>query len=67
MGNHFAASDPRRDFLRKAILALTLTGAICAPLRSARPPSQPPAPDWQTLPSNELPAGHVHRVRLQNG
>ena len=48
MGNHFAASDPRRDFLRKAILALTLTGAICAPLRSARPPSQPPAPDWQT-------------------
>lgn len=48
MGNHFAASDPGRDFLRKTILALTLTAAISAPLRSARPPARLAAPDWQT-------------------
>ena len=47
MGNHFAASNPRRNSLRKAILTLALTGAICAPLRSARPPARLAAPDWQ--------------------
>jgi len=48
MGSYFAASDPRRDFLHMAILALALTGAICAPLWSARLPARLAAPDWQS-------------------
>jgi uncharacterized protein (TIGR03435 family) len=48
MVTHFAGTDFGRKLLPNAILALTLTGAIWAPLWSARRTSQPPAPDWQT-------------------
>jgi len=49
MGTHFARTDLGRKLLPNAILAMTLTGAIWVPLRSARPPAQPlSAPDWQT-------------------
>ncbi len=48
MGTHFAGTEFGRKLFPNAILALTLMGAIWAPLWSARPRSQPQAPDWQT-------------------
>jgi hypothetical protein len=43
MGTYFAGAGPRRKSILKAILAVTLTGAVCVPLWSA----QSQTPDWQ--------------------
>ena len=48
MGTHFAGRNLGRNPLSNAILVLTLTGAIRAPLWSAQPHSRPQFPDWQT-------------------
>jgi uncharacterized protein (TIGR03435 family) len=43
VGTYLAGACPRRKSIRKGILAVVLTVAVCAPLRSA----QSQTPDWQ--------------------
>jgi uncharacterized protein (TIGR03435 family) len=50
MGIYLAGACPRRKSIRSGILAVVLTGAVCAPLRSA----QSQTPDWQAAAGGKM-------------